>query len=77
MPSNQLTRRSTNQLVSRARPYNDSGGTWSDPNTGTTDQVEGAWTEKEDDLEQKALLAKRDAQAKRKQIPPFVQKLAR
>lgn len=28
-------------------------------------------------LEEKAVLAKRDAQAKRKQIPPFVQKLSR
>lgn len=28
-------------------------------------------------LEEKAVQAKRDAQAKRKQIPPFVQKLSR
>jgi len=28
-------------------------------------------------LEEKATVAKRDAQAKRKQIPPFVQKLSR
>lgn len=28
-------------------------------------------------LEEKAALAKRDAQSKRKQIPPFVQKLSR
>ena len=31
----------------------------------------------EDDLDQQALRAKRDAEAKRKQIPPFVQKLSR
>lgn len=33
--------------------------------------------ETEAELEQRALLAKKDAQAKRKQIPPFVQKLSR
>ena len=31
----------------------------------------------EDDLDQQAIRAKRDAEAKRKQIPPFVQKLSR
>jgi heat shock transcription factor, other eukaryote len=77
IPSNQLTRRSGNQLVSRGRPYNDAGGTWGGPDVGPSDQVEGSWSEKDEDLEQKALLAKRDAMAKRKQIPPFVQKLAR
>ena len=30
-----------------------------------------------EDLDQRALLAERDAQSKRKQIPPFVQKLSR
>ena len=38
------------------------------------------WENAEDDddeLEQKALVAKKDAQSKRKQIPPFVQKLSR
>lgn len=31
----------------------------------------------EQDLDRKVQLAKRDAQGKRKQIPPFVQKLSR
>lgn len=31
----------------------------------------------DEELEQKAAVAKKDAQAKRKQIPPFVQKLSR
>ena len=31
----------------------------------------------EEELEQKAAVAKKDAQSKRKQIPPFVQKLSR
>ena len=35
------------------------------------------YTSHEDDLDQQALRAKRDAEAKRKQIPPFVQKLSR
>lgn len=38
---------------------------------------ETAWRNNSDDLDQKALAAQRDAQAKRKQIPPFVQKLSR
>jgi heat shock transcription factor len=33
--------------------------------------------ENEQELEKKVALAKRDAQGKRKQIPPFVQKLSR
>lgn len=34
------------------------------------------YSNQEDDLDQQALRAKRDAEAKRKQIPPFVQKLS-
>lgn len=33
--------------------------------------------EEDEELEQKAMLARKDAQSKRKQIPPFVQKLSR
>lgn len=36
-----------------------------------------SYPKQEDDLDQQALRAKRDAEAKRKQIPPFVQKLSR
>ena len=35
------------------------------------------YPKQEDDLDQQALRAKKDAEAKRKQIPPFVQKLSR
>lgn len=35
------------------------------------------WQAPSDDLEQRALVAQRDAVSKRKQIPPFVQKLSR
>lgn len=42
---------------------------------GQTGQAEDE--EDEQELEQRVALAKRDAQGKRKQIPPFVQKLSR
>lgn len=77
-PSNQLTRRPGNQLVTRGRLHDpnlpsmiDQGGVRSNG------QGDTALVESEADLEQRALLAKKDAQAKRKQIPPFVQKLSR
>jgi heat shock transcription factor len=83
--SNQLTRRSTNQqLISRgARPYNATSNTdpWADMGDDNVD-VQGfdpAIDENDniEALEQKALITKREAQSKRKQIPPFVQKLSR
>lgn len=39
--------------------------------------AQNGWQEEEEDLEALALKAKKEAQAKRKQIPPFVQKLSR
>lgn len=41
--------------------------------------AENNWAgdEQYDDLDQRAIVAQRDAQSKRKQIPPFVQKLSR
>ncbi|KAK8220968.1 hypothetical protein IWZ01DRAFT_425971 [Phyllosticta capitalensis] len=38
--------------------------------------AQNGWQEEEEDLEALALKAKKEAQAKRKQIPPFVQKLS-
>lgn len=75
-PPGQITRRHPqNQLVNRNRgyeqppaPYVDHGG-----NTGDS----GAWEENLDELYKRALAAKKDAQNRRKQIPPFVQKLRR
>lgn len=65
VPSNQLVRRSTNhQLTSR-----DYGG------YGNVSQ-NGWENEDDEDLEAMALRARKEAQAKRKQIPPFVQKLS-
>jgi heat shock transcription factor len=45
--------------------------------TGLELQGGGGWINTDEQLEQRALIAKREAQAKRKQIPPFVQKLSR
>ena len=77
--SNQLARRPlAQQLVSRGN-YNNSGNeTWplvADESMQPTN--EDAWMNNLDDLEQRAMMAKRETQAKRKQIPPFVQKLSR
>ncbi len=78
--SNQLTRRPVNQhLVARGRPpNNDSNSPWSNFGDGAIQQVNG-WENDDDDdgMERKALAAKRDAEAKHKNIPPFVQKLSR
>ncbi|KAK0662688.1 Heat shock factor protein 2 [Lasiodiplodia hormozganensis] len=65
VPNNQLVRRSNNhQLTSREYGgYNHMG--------------QNAWENEDDeDLEAQALRARKEAQAKRKQIPPFVQKLS-
>jgi heat shock transcription factor len=82
--STQLARRPVNrQLIptGQRQPYDNTGDPWGqfgdesilDPqNAGVmeeTDSIEA--------LEEKATAAKREAQAKRKQIPPFVQKLSR
>ncbi|KAL6708199.1 Heat shock transcription factor [Coniothyrium glycines] len=67
--SGQLIRRNTNQQLAPAPRRNQ----WE----GFPSEVQ-QWEEMDDDadLEQKAQAAKKDAQAKRKQIPPFVQKLS-
>lgn len=79
--SNQMTRRAPGQDLAQAQraPYMD-GNTdiWpSVTDNGMQQLGEGGWRNNGDDLDQKAQMAKRDAQAKRKQIPPFVQKLSR
>ncbi|WEW56253.1 Heat shock transcription factor [Emydomyces testavorans] len=75
--SNQLARRPGTQLVSTSRK--------NDPNfislidqcpTKVGDEIDPTTGETEEQLERRALAAKKDAQAKRKQIPPFVQKLS-
>lgn len=71
--STQLTRRPATQAMTRATGY-DGAGEWSDQN-GAQSAAEGAWADDIQELEAKAQVAKKEAQAKRKQIPPFVQKL--
>lgn len=70
MNSGQLIRRNPNQQLAAAPRRNQWEGF---PNEAQP------WETVDDDeeLEQKAAVAKKDAQAKRKQIPPFVQKLSR
>jgi len=77
--SNQLTRRGLGQqLVPRANHNNAGNDTWPlAADEGIKQANEDAWMNNGDDLEQRAMIAKRETQAKRKQIPPFVQKLSR
>jgi heat shock transcription factor, other eukaryote len=81
-PSTQLARRPINRQVVPARTAfesaNDPWGPFGDD--GLLDGQNSTGMEETDSielLEEKALIAKRDAQSKRKQIPPFVQKLSR
>ncbi|KAN0068977.1 hypothetical protein V8E54_013146 [Elaphomyces granulatus] len=60
-----------NQLLSRKRGF-EPDPPLMDPSNGVPND---GWGENLAELEQRALAAKREAQAKRKQIPPFVQKL--
>jgi heat shock transcription factor, other eukaryote len=68
--SNQLTRRPVAQIPVQA------DGAWADASNGGG-QNESGWADDIADLEARAQVAKKEAQAKRKQIPPFVQKLNR
>ncbi|CEN60677.1 Putative Heat shock transcription factor [Aspergillus calidoustus] len=73
--SNQIARRQTpNQLVNRNRAYEQPSATLPEQDAGSGES--GGWSESLEELYQRANTAKREAQAKRKQIPPFVQKLS-
>ncbi|PQE29858.1 heat shock factor protein [Rutstroemia sp. NJR-2017a WRK4] len=82
--STQLARRPHNtnrQLVQSAqRTFDTSGDLWAQfGDEAMMDAQNGQGSGENDDieaLEEKAAIAKREAQAKRKQIPPFVQKLS-
>ena len=80
-PSTQLTRRPLNrQMVPRTTfdNPNDLWGPFGDDSLLDTTNSNGMEeTDNIELLEEKAVIAKREAQAKRKQIPPFVQKLSR
>ena len=68
IPSTELVRRSRDQQL--AVPANGQQEQWNGFGSPVDD-------EDEQDLDVKVALAKKDAQGKRKQIPPFVQKLSR
>ncbi|KAI4257511.1 MAG: hypothetical protein L6R42_005606, partial [Xanthoria sp. 1 TBL-2021] len=77
--SNQLARRPAGQDTTERTPFTNGSSTelWpSFADNGMQQSNEAEWPNSGDDLDQKALLAKMDAQTKRKQIPPFVQKLS-
>ncbi|KAL8810530.1 MAG: hypothetical protein Q9200_002498 [Gallowayella weberi] len=77
--SHELTRRPPAQDGTESTPFPSGTGTdvWSTlADNGTREVGEATWGEGKDLLDQKAQAAKVDAQAKRKQIPPFVQKLS-
>ena len=78
-PSNQLTRSNLgNRAVARGTFNNGDGEAWNNFTNGTLPQPrDEGWVKDDDNLEQRALIAKREAQGKRKLIPPFVQKLSR
>lgn len=84
-PSTQLARRPGNrQLVQTAQrqTYDETSDPWGQfgDNGPLEVQASNGAMEENDNielLEEKAAIAKREAQAKRKQIPPFVQKLSR
>lgn len=83
-PSNMLARRQANRALvpTGGRTFEGASDPWSSlvPSDATTlDPAVSEMNEQESlaQLEQQALKAKREAEAKRKQIPPFVQKLSR
>ena len=74
--SNQLARRPANQVVARDRGRAESSDLQR-MKQEDGQQLQSALSDDIGELKQKAQVAKREAQSKRKQIPPFVQKLAR
>lgn len=77
--SKQIARRpGGQQMVSRTAFNNVGNDTWPIiSEDGLPQPSEQTWLNNSDDLDQKAQVAQRETQAKRKQIPPFVQKLSR
>lgn len=81
--ANQLARRPINQAVTRQPQAN---GQWTTEQSASAvnqqqqqqqQETSTAWSDDINDLVAKAQVAKREAQSKRKQIPPFVLKLHR
>ncbi|OAP61553.1 hypothetical protein AYL99_03756 [Fonsecaea erecta] len=74
-PSNQLTRRHVAQLAARPPRPNEDGNSWMEHPNGGVQPPNPEWEDDISVLEARAQVAKREAQLRRKQIPPFVQKL--
>ena len=75
--SNQLTRRPVSQHLATRGQYNGGGDEVWTVDDNPQQQGEESWNNDDTVLAQKAMIAKREALAKRKSIPPFVQKLSR
>lgn len=76
--TNQLARRTANQPMVPIHNYASAGSEpWQLNESATQMQTGDEWSMQSTDLNQKAEAAKKEAQANRKQIPPFVQKLSR
>lgn len=76
--ANQIALRAPDQHLIPAQNYTSaSSGAWPVAEDATQAPSADGWPMQYDDLDQRAIIAKRDAQAKRKQIPPFIQKLSR
>lgn len=82
-PSNSLARRPMNQALVPTNPrtdYDPSIAPWNDfddDSNGLLPRNPGVEQDNVEVLEEMAAKAKRESQSKRKQIPPFVQKLSR
>ena len=74
---NQIVRRQPDNQIVPMMNYNNNEYSLAPDHASIPPPAEDGWPAQYDDLDHKALLAKRDAQSKRKQIPPFIQKLSR
>lgn len=74
--SNQLVRRDTNQQLATRTPQRNQWSSFNNQPLSDSRVWENMDEDEEQDIDTKAAIAKKDAQAKRKQIPPFVQKLS-
>ena len=75
--SNQLTRRPVSQHVATRGQYNGGGDEVWTVDDALQQPSDESWNNDDAILTKKAMIAKKEAQAKRKSIPPFVQKLSR
>lgn len=76
--SNQIAKRNMGQQLVPRASYNDTTAeAWPAVQNSTVQTPADGWADENDDINRKAEVAKRETQAKRKQIPPFVQKLSR